>query len=153
MEYGDAIPRPGLTSFLSTITERDSPWSTYGGSKRNLPYPPTAESVFKGLQQQEKNQENELTHQSLKSSSGVSVVSESQNNQTPNSVFSPTFESDSPYYPLGSEASMRPTTPRFPAEEVSSANYEPILIAESKGKALLNYILLLKTQMLLLEYY
>ena len=35
--------------------------------------------------------------------------------------------SDCPYYPLGSEASMRPFTPNVRGEEVSS-NYEPVLI-------------------------
>ena len=36
--------------------------------------------------------------------------------------------SESPYYPLGSEASIRPFSPKFISEEISS-NYEPILVS------------------------
>jgi len=37
-------------------------------------------------------------------------------------------ESDSPYYPMGSDATSRPFTPRFTIEEIGeiSSNYEPI---------------------------
>ena len=40
----------------------------------------------------------------------------------------PASESDSPYYAMESEGSIRPTTPRFVVEEISS-NYEPIMVA------------------------
>ncbi len=36
--------------------------------------------------------------------------------------------SDSPYYPMGSETSARPFSPRFHIEEMSS-NYEPVLVS------------------------
>ena len=36
--------------------------------------------------------------------------------------------SESPYYPLGSEASIRPFSPKFIIEEISS-NYEPVLVS------------------------
>ena len=36
--------------------------------------------------------------------------------------------SESPYYPLGSEASMRPFSPKFIIEE-NSSNYEPVMVS------------------------
>merc|ERR1712218_78746 len=35
--------------------------------------------------------------------------------------------SECPYYPLGSEASMRPFTPKVGGDEIST-NYEPVLV-------------------------
>ena len=49
-----------------------------------------------------------------------------------------TSESDEPYYPMGSEMSLRPTTPRFIVEEVSSINcdnYEPIMVARDASNS------------------
>ena len=49
-----------------------------------------------------------------------------------------TSESDEPYYPMGSEMSLRPTTPRFIVEEVSSINcdnYEPIMVARDASSS------------------
>ena len=53
-------------------------------------------------------------------------------------IFSPNFRgllstfsgnsSESPYYPLGSEASMRPFSPKFIIEE-NSSNYEPVMVS------------------------
>ena len=39
--------------------------------------------------------------------------------------------SENPYYPMGSEASMRPFSPKFIIEENSSnyANYEPVIVS------------------------
>ena len=53
-----------------------------------------------------------------------------------------TSESDEPYYPMGSEMSLRPTTPRFIVEEVSSVNcdnYEPIMVARDASSSTQGY--------------
>ena len=115
-------------SHLSTIIEANSPYGTeYGGSRKSIQYPPTAASIFSQLQQKTDVDANNTTSVT----SGYSNLPSSPTMS--NSAFIPTSESESPYYPLGSEASNRPTTPRFTVEEVSSANYEPILINRSQG--------------------
>ena len=115
-------------SHLSTIIEANSPYGTeYGGSRKSIQYPPTAASIFSQLQQKTDVDANNSTSVT----SGYSNLPSSPTMSS--SAFSPTSESESPYYPLGSEASNRPTTPRFTVEEVSSANYEPILINRSQG--------------------
>ena len=107
-----------MHSYLSTIIEGNSPYGTeYGGSRKSTYYPPTASSVFNQLSP---NGQPATIPESNKSPSAVSRYSNLNSNP-------------GDYYPLGSEASNRPTTPRFTIEEVSSANYEPILVTSSPG--------------------
>ena len=117
----DSIPNGSLAhmhSYLSTIIEGNSPYGTeYGGSRKSTYYPPTASSVFNQLSP---NIQPATIPESNKSPSAVSRYSNLNSNP-------------GDYYPLGSEASNRPTTPRFTIEEVSSANYEPILVTSSPG--------------------
>ena len=61
----------------------------------------------------------------------VTIPSSIQNNMQQQQAVS---ESDEPYYPMGSEMSARPTTPRFIIEEVSS-NYEPVMVARDPAPA------------------
>ena len=128
----ESIPRGSLVSvpsYLSTIVEGNSPYGTeYGGSRKSTYYPPTAASLFEQLSRQDEIQET------TKSPSAISRYSNLTSEQSSNSGFIPTSESDSPYYPLGSEHSNRPTTPRFTIEEVSSAAYEPIIYPSPHGK-------------------
>ena len=54
-------------------------------------------------------------------------------------IFTGNNESDCPYYPLGSEASMSsPFPPRFTIEEVVSNNYEPVVFGKPKAVAQLS---------------
>ena len=123
-----------IHSYLSTIDEANSPYGTeYGGSKSSNHYPPTAESLFKWPQNGQHPPINEINN----SPSIISRYSNLTSPQSNHSAFIPTSESESPYYPLSSETSNRPTTPRFTIEEVASANYEPILITGAKGEYLI----------------
>lgn len=120
-----------IHSYLSTIDEANSPYGTeYGGSKKSNHYPPTAASLFSMFPQNGQHPPiNEIN-------SSPSIISRYSNLTSPHSnhsAFIPTSESESPYYPLSSETSNRPITPRFTIEEVASANYEPILITSAKG--------------------
>ena len=102
-----------MHSYLSTIIEGNSPYGTeYGGSRKSTYYPPTASSLFNQLPP---DGQPGTIPESNKSPSAISRYSNPQSNL-------------GDYYPLGSEASNRPNTPRFTIEEVSSANYEPILV-------------------------
>ena len=47
-------------------------------------------------------------------------------------IFNSNNDSDSPYYPLGSEISGRHFTPRFTVEEVVSNNYEPVVFGKPR---------------------
>ena len=129
MEADDTIPngiQTNLRTYLSTITEANSPYGTeYGGSRKYTYYPPTAASVFNHFPKPELSDQHNSIQGTNKALALISRVPT-------------TSESDSPYYPLGSEASARPTTPRFVIEEVSSANYEPILISGTEGRQLAN---------------
>ena len=118
----DSIPTGSLAhihSYLSTIIEGNSPYGTeYGGSRKSTYYPPTASSIFNQLSPGGQPQTIPETN---KSPSAISRYSNLQSNP-------------GDYYPLGSETSNRPTTPRFTIEEVSSANYEPILVTSPPGR-------------------
>ena len=123
-----------LPTYLDTIAEANSPYGTDTGSRTYRSYPPTAASIFNRFPQLEQNGQHKTIQETSTSPSAISRNSDLHSNQGSNSAFPPNSESDSPYYPLGSEASIRPTTPRFIIEEVSSANYEPILITGAQGK-------------------
>ena len=120
-----------LHSYLSTIDEANSPYGTeYGGSKKSNHYPPTAASLFSILPQ---NGQHPPINEMINSPSIISRYSNLPSPHSNHSAFIATSESESPYYPLSSETSNRPTTPRFTIEEVASANYEPILVTGGKG--------------------
>ena len=96
---------------LSTITEQYSPYGTEMSRKVSA-YPPTAEAVFK--------------QGGLLAATVAPALSPSTDTSGPAQA----SESDEPYYPMGSEMSARPTTPRFVIEEVSDiSNYEPIMVS------------------------
>lgn len=110
---------------LSTITEsQNSTTSTPSDSRRNssLNYP-KVDRIF----------ENVITQNPApaikKSVSNISLKS---------GIFNGNSESDCPYYPLGSEASTRPFTPRFTVEEVVSNNYEPVVFGKPRAVAQLS---------------
>lgn len=114
-------------SHLSTITE-NSPYSTHMGSRRNSHYP-TATAVFDGHEKTTTNPNGSNSQEETVSESNADHISNKGLNPAILISGQPISEnsSDCPYYPLGSEASMRPFTPNVRGEEVSS-NYEPVLI-------------------------
>ena len=118
----DSIPNGSLAhihSYLSTIIEGNSPYGTeYGGSRKSTYYPPTASSIF--------NQLSPGGH--------PTTILETNKSPSATSRYSNLQSNPGDYYPLGSETSNRPTTPRFTIEEVSSANYEPILVTSPPGR-------------------
>jgi len=126
--------RPGFNhnrvSYLSTITEQYSPYGTEKSRKISA-YPPTAEAVFK--------QGGLLAGIQGPSMSGGDKPDSSLDGASRQAQVVPTTsESDEPYYPMGSEMSLRPTTPRFIVEEVSSINcdnYEPIMVARDASSS------------------
>jgi len=114
-------------SHLSTITE-NSPYSTHMGSRRNSHYP-TATAIFDGHEKTSTNPDGSKSQEEAVSESKAEHISNKGLNPAILISGQPISEnsSDCPYYPLGSEASMRPFTPNVRGEEVSS-NYEPVLI-------------------------
>ncbi len=102
---------------LSTITEsQNSTSSTPVDSRRNSIYP-KIDRIF------------EAVHQAASIPQSVSNIS------LKSGVLNDKYGSgntESEYYPLGSEASSRQFPPRFTIEEVTTNNYEPVLFGKPK---------------------
>jgi hypothetical protein len=109
---------------LSTITEsQNSTTSTPADSRRNssLHYP-KVDRIFEGV---------------LPINLNTSIRPSASNVSLKSGIFNGRYESgngdsECPYYPLGSETSTRPFTPRFTVEEVVSNNYEPVLFGKPR---------------------
>lgn len=109
-------------SHLTTISENlNSPYSTQHGSRRNSKPYPTAEGIFQDAMQGLVTSA-EAKHAAFNNTATITTTM--ANNISGDS-------SESPYYPLGSDGSARPLSPRFIIEEVSS-NYEPVLVSSTE---------------------
>ena len=115
-------------SHLSTITE-NSPYSTHMGSRRNSHYP-SAIGIFDTVTETKDENMSSSAENEVKSNANSDGETKKESSKVKPAKNAPAVivsgnESDSPYYPIGSDATSRPFTPRFTIEEISS-NYEPI---------------------------